>query len=293
MSRRRDLDKTLRSARWSVAWIGHVVMSPDHSRIPHVEVLLTPAGEPLSPDTAVAHTYRVSHFRSLAIGRRFNGFGHLEDDPGAYGDREEVEVYLDSRTMSFARVDGSDVPGLVAEWLLPFPRFRTTRVCVITDVADGQRQCVIIPCFEIVRYFYNAIGMLPPQIFTGRADPASLLGQLDDICFDGGSFRQRHRADITMVRRDVLYDWYAARQAHSIFLRAVVSNVREGVAAIEAVPPVIGKMGLSYSGYSGMLGDLNATFVSRIHGAYAESRFPRIDQPGHLSPSVLALQAAS
>lgn len=136
--------------------------------------------------------------------------------------------------------------------------------------ANGDRFAYIIPCAEILRFFYATSSVLIGALFSGDfLEPDRYLWDTDlSRRFDDGrAFLQlrlhMHDADARFVAR-FAFDAYALERICEIFTYAAGHRHGRGERILRALPPLQGLAGLNVMGIPIQSGDRQRLLVTRI-----------------------------
>jgi len=250
-----------------LVWVGAVVPSPDAYRMPHVEALvdLTDTIDADLPRPLRKITFPTIALSLLIVGRVLKKASEAPEGPGGYARQHGAPGPEPRFRRSAWRVVGlpsganmriSTAPalGLTIE---PLDEHRSPLLCIFED--RPLRRCVLIPCWELFRYYYAHGPMVASRLFDfprwKPEMPNRLLRTFDGHRFGLGRGPRRPPAP----GRE-----YAAAQLMAIVRDAAVSFAAEGQAQIRAVPPFQGSAALSCVAIPCELGDWEGLFVQQI-----------------------------
>ena len=242
-----------------VYWIGHVHRAAVPRSGPVVDVVLSDTFIGLArsgSSTLLSLKVDVRTLRRLFIGSRWAS-GQPET-PGRLPLREAV---LDPAKVSISRVDRK-VPG-VGRILDAYPvpaDFANARILVFETTGKYDR--VIVPAFEIARYFYCYNADLARSIFDATILTNGAVRRAAASRFDGIRFAAR------VPVRNVAEADYALGQACAIVSRAAATakTEREGDFAIVAHTPTPTPFGATLMGL--VLPDSSAFLALRVARTY-------------------------
>jgi hypothetical protein len=133
-----------------------------------------------------------------------------------------------------------------------YTEHRSPTVTLLALQASDEGVRILIPCSEVLRYFYGASSSFLTRLLSGSYSDRSVLINSPEIMLDGIRFRHRatgidDAANIPMAPEDVAY---AERQARAIYARLNISPISTGGSAVlRVVPPLRGSAWIGGRGY--------------------------------------------
>jgi hypothetical protein len=240
-----------------LVWVGDVISSPGPWPGWQVEILVAPLTGSPSMLELQALTVPISVVGLLFVGRVLrepeyrappSGFGG--PGPGQHCLGSEWIVELSFGTPQTAIVSAAELglalaplPAHVADW----------PACVTSDPHSGR--LVIIPCWEIFRYYYAQSPVVARQVLEFPRWRAGMFERLLSY-FDGHRFREVVRANVPSPM--------AAEQLRSIGRDAVVAYARRGRIQLRIMPPLVSPTTLQVVGLPAVLAGREVLVVQQI-----------------------------
>ncbi len=148
------------------------------------------------------------------------------------------------------------------------PRFADAPLCVTGDPGSGK--LVLIPCWEIFRFYYAQAPVIARQVFEFPRWTDETFERLLGY-FGGHHFQEVARPSVPSLD--------AATQLRAIGRNAAVSYACSGSVQIRAVPPFAGPTVLEVVGLPTVAGDRDALFVQQILASRALPARRTADDP--------------
>ena len=241
-----------------LVWVGDVVRSPSLRLGWEVEILVAPLiGSPRMFELQKL-TVPIRAVGLLSVGRVLYdtqqkqpsiGFGGPGPEQRCLGSEWTVELPLgwpQTAIVSAAELGLTLAP-------LP-PHAGDWAACVTSDARSGR--LVVIPCWEIFRYYYAQSPVVARQVMEFARWRAGMLERLLGY-FDGHRFLER-------VRDKVPPSMTAAEQLQAVGRNAVVAYARRGRIELRVLPPVVGPTVLEVVGVPAVLDRCEALVVQQI-----------------------------
>ncbi len=258
----RSRESTLPPCR--VVWIGDLQKWDEQL---HVTALVE---RPVSGPTLATVLVPLTSLRHAIVARILSDWPITSDRSGSYLDGGPVAKFAAHQwwiDLWFGSPDmvvmtAAEAPALAIATLAGRPRFASSPLCVVADRA--AKRLVVIPSWEIFRYYYAGSERLPWSAFRFPS-PATLDYLLEG--FDGHAFVERGRwsppAPDEAARASEPWR-YAEQRLVAVGRDTVVGCALTGRAHIRALPPVRGAAQLLTVAIEAQLGAYAALFVQRI-----------------------------
>lgn len=217
-------------------WLGHI----DHGGIDveerTVEALYVPVRSLIdacyAADSDVADSVTanvsVSMWRQLRLGKIFIDGKAQPNVPGL----EEFTFHTTGNRHNVISADAADSQGKsIVPFVASLPaRFRRTRLLLYK--MGPCRDRVLIPCSEVIRYFYAADGQFVRHLFSGRF--------LLDLPYSGGDKYAFDGVRFIRSKKEVAWSRFAAKQVRMIYGRNIALKQFDGYNVVEALLPFRG-----------------------------------------------------
>lgn len=179
--------------------------------------------------------------------------GRPQPDARPVGSEEKKQrvINCSRRNVTIMRRTNVDRDG---EIIIPNHSHRPALEGLFAAFGDGSDPyAIVIPCFEIFRFFYATSSVLAREILTDSfLDPHQRLWNIDRTAMDASGratlwLRQwMLDADAPFLAR-FAFDKYALRQAQEVFLNAAtIGPLAAGERLLKALPPFEGSVKMKY-----------------------------------------------
>jgi hypothetical protein len=247
----------------SMIWAGPLLRSAQDVRTLHVEVLVMLLEEEKTCVLTfpITELYLLSVARVLKVlpgdpdseGRTYGAYGSPDFEPRFSGHEWDLDACFGFSDTCV--ITAQEAPVFAISALAGQERFADSPLYVVFDYE--ARKLLIIPCWEIFRFYYGQAGAVVREAFLFPRWDADTLTRLIGY-FDG----HRFQCSSGHNRRDD--DRFVQFMLHMIGRDAVIACATKGYACVRAIPPFWGLVRIACVGMERMLGDFTALFVQRI-----------------------------